>query len=203
MLRVSKLRKAEGFTLIELMIVVAIIGILAAIAIPNFIRFQLRSRAGEGKINLAAIRTAEESYIAEFGRYVPFVSTPQAIGVIGFGAVGSQKVAWVPCPIPVLPASPGHCIIGWQPDGPTYYNYVANTDPTNTSFTVHGESDIDAEGTVNYWGFERANAAGIVTAPAGNPACAVGSVLDMTQDPPVPAMNIVGPCQFGMGSTVF
>jgi hypothetical protein len=74
---------------------------------------------------------------------------------------------------------------------------------TNTSFTVHGESDIDAEGTVNYWGFERQNAAGVVTAAAANPACAVGSVLDMTQDPPAPAANVVGPCQFGMGSTVF
>ena len=59
-----------GFTLIELMIVVAIIGILAAIAIPNFLRFQLRSRVGEGKTNIAAIRTAEESYAAEYATYV-------------------------------------------------------------------------------------------------------------------------------------
>jgi prepilin-type N-terminal cleavage/methylation domain-containing protein len=65
------LRKGnKGFTLIELMIVVAIIGILAAIAIPNFLRFQLKSKTSEAKVNLAAIRTAEESYLAEFGNYV-------------------------------------------------------------------------------------------------------------------------------------
>jgi prepilin-type N-terminal cleavage/methylation domain-containing protein len=62
MIRLANLKKREGFTLIELMIVVAIIGILAALAIPNFIQFQLRSKAGEGKVNLAAIRTAEEGY---------------------------------------------------------------------------------------------------------------------------------------------
>ncbi len=117
--------------------------------------------------------------------------------------LAAVRKAWVGCPIPVVPGSPGHCIIGWQPDGPTYYNYVAATDPTATSFVVTSESDIDAEGTVNYWGFERANAAGVVTSGAANPACAVGSVLDMTANPPVPSINIVGPCQFGMGSTVF
>ena len=65
-----------GFTLIELMIVVAIIGILAAIAIPNFLQFQLRSKTGEAKTNLAAIRTAEEGYFAEFNNYVAAPSTP-------------------------------------------------------------------------------------------------------------------------------
>ncbi len=76
---VNKLNNQRGgFTLIELMIVVAIIGILAAIAIPNFLRFQLKAKSSEGKVNLAAIRTAEESYYAEYGGYVSSEASPQA-----------------------------------------------------------------------------------------------------------------------------
>ena len=72
-------KSKKGFTLIELMIVVAIIGILAAIAIPNFLRFQLKSKSSEGKVNLAAIRTAEESYLAEFGTYVAATENPTTV----------------------------------------------------------------------------------------------------------------------------
>lgn len=59
----------KGFTLIELMIVVAIIGILAAIAIPNFIKFQARSKQSEVKANLKAVYTAQKAYMQEKDKY--------------------------------------------------------------------------------------------------------------------------------------
>ena len=95
----------------------AIISVIASIAIPSLYRLQLRSRAGEAKVNLAAIRTAEEVYMAEVSRYVAFASTPQAMGVIGLGGFGNERMAWAPCPTPAGPGDPGHCILGWQPDG--------------------------------------------------------------------------------------
>ncbi|WP_425334913.1 type IV pilin protein [Myxococcus stipitatus] len=64
------MKKKGGFTLIELMIVVAIIGILAAIAIPNFIRFQAKSKQSEAKTNLKAIFTAQKAYFGEKDKYV-------------------------------------------------------------------------------------------------------------------------------------
>ena len=65
----SMLKGKKGFTLIELMIVVAIIGILAAIAIPNFLKFQAKSKQSEAKANLGAIFTGEVAYFGEANIY--------------------------------------------------------------------------------------------------------------------------------------
>lgn len=92
----SKLKKiAKGFTLIELMIVVAIIGILAAIAIPNFVKFQCRSKQSEAKGNLKALYVAQESYRAEFDTYLADCGTSctSATNEIGFQAKG-QKIRY-------------------------------------------------------------------------------------------------------------
>ena len=65
-------RTTSGFTLIELMIVVAIIGILAAIAIPNFLKFQAKSKQSEAKTNLKGIYTAETGFFGEVNSYGDF-----------------------------------------------------------------------------------------------------------------------------------
>lgn len=103
-------RKQEGFTLIELMIVVAIIGILAAIAIPNFLQYQMKSRQSEAKTNLQAIKTSEVSFQGERGCYIGVaveVGQPAA-------AAGTKTAPWpwgVGQPATV-PAAAGWCVAG-------------------------------------------------------------------------------------------
>ncbi|OGR20525.1 MAG: hypothetical protein A3K53_01030 [Deltaproteobacteria bacterium RIFOXYB2_FULL_66_7] len=79
----KKMQSKKGFTLIELMIVVAIIGILAAIAIPNFLRFQAKSKQSEAKTNLGGIFTAQTSWFAENNQF-------GTLGVISWAPVGSS-----------------------------------------------------------------------------------------------------------------
>src|SRR5689334_9300851 len=59
----------KAFTLVELMIVVAVIAFLAALAIPNFIRFQARAKQAEVKGNLRAAFTCERAYYQEHSTY--------------------------------------------------------------------------------------------------------------------------------------
>lgn len=59
----------EGFTLVELMVVVAIIGILAAVAIPNFQKYQARARQTEVRLALASVYAQEKSFSAEHNSY--------------------------------------------------------------------------------------------------------------------------------------
>ena len=78
----------NGFTLIELMIAVAIIGILAAVAIPNFMKFQARSKQSEAKTNLKALFTAEKAFKLEKDRYSSLV------GEIGFSPERNNRYAY-------------------------------------------------------------------------------------------------------------
>ena len=59
----------NGFSLIELMVVVAIVAFLAMIAVPNFTRFLAKAKRAEAYMNLGSLCAAEKAYFAEHGKY--------------------------------------------------------------------------------------------------------------------------------------
>jgi type IV pilus assembly protein PilA len=194
MTKLLNLRKREGFTLIELMIVVAIIGILAAIAIPNFLRFQLRSKAGEGKVNLAAIRTAEEGYFAEFSTYV----NASVLSPVDVGVLDVAKKNWTD--------RSGFNEMGWGPEGDVYYTYGVTVGPSGgppfDHYTAEAFSDIDDNDVINVWGYVKPNAAG--TALDGgfaDSACTTAGTYDAQSGGNV--LQTVGPCAAGHGQSIF
>jgi type IV pilus assembly protein PilA len=65
----KQLNNKAGFTLIELMIAVAIIGILAAVAVPNFQKFQAKAKQSSAKTELTGIYTAEQAFFSEYTTY--------------------------------------------------------------------------------------------------------------------------------------
>jgi type IV pilus assembly protein PilA len=130
----------RGFTLVEVLIVVAIIGVMAAIAIPSFLRYQLRAKVGEALVNIRALATAEETFFTEHGHYVS-TATP-APPALPSGA----RLLWV--------GNPDFDELGWAPEGASYFQYLTSADEQGLGrFTIESAGDVDGDGVPSFFGY--------------------------------------------------
>ena len=146
-----------GFTLIEMMIVVVIIGVLSAVAIPSFIGYMYKARAAEATTFIGEIRARQASYRSEFGTYCGQPDwdnanwEPRDPGDEAGDTVRAWNVApaveWVQ--------------LGAAPDGPVRFSYrfiaglstqapptsIWATAPNDFWFAVQAQGDLDDDDT--------------------------------------------------------
>jgi len=148
----KRYRGQGGFTLTELMITVALIGTMSAIAIPNFLTFQARSRRSEAYANLAGLSRAYKSYGADRDQFPDMVSVsgepslPDP-GVSGKANPDTMKMTWD------NQTQTFFNTVGWQSDGPVYYTYDVKTGESGACsctrcFTATAHGDVDGDGQV-------------------------------------------------------
>jgi type IV pilus assembly protein PilA len=167
-----KNKRNEGFTLIELMIVVAIIGILAAVAIPAYMNFTKQSKTSEASLNLGAIYQGARSYFeGEMGAVtntLPTLGTAlmtSATCVIDNVADTVTQPNSAPIPIDWSALGMGDQGPRWgalmfQVQEPVYYRYMAT--PANPGacnimglaagtpiYTLTAMGDLDNDGTLS------------------------------------------------------
>ncbi len=139
-------RARSGFTIIELMIVAAIIGVVSAIAIPNFLRYQSNAKTAEAKTNLGALRVAEEAYFSEHGVHLAANPEPPLIpGTVqaDFDEVGSDFAN-----------------LGWSPEGRVYFSYGVALSADQIGYTADAGADTDGDGFIQFWGYAYPDGAG-------------------------------------------
>jgi len=136
---------SKGFTLIELMIVVAIIGILAALAIPNFLTYQARSRQTEVWINLGGIYVSQVAYSGSPDSNDSYgTALTGGTGSIGFVLMGTPRYHYD------MSGSNGP-VVG------TGSSIVCTTIPTSvgggitSTFQAIGCANIDADAFLDEW----------------------------------------------------
>ena len=154
------LNRSRGFTLVELMVVVAIIGVLASVAIPSFLNYQLSSKRAEAFSNLAALAKAQKSYFAEFNTYIDVASEPTGNG----GNGGPTTIKRDKTAIDAAFAT-----VGWTPDGNVFFDYDTVTPDssgascgscTEACFTAAAYGDLDGDNALSVLLYAQPDASG-------------------------------------------
>ncbi len=134
--------RADGFTLIELMIVVAIVGILASVAIPSFRNYQWKAKRSEAYLNLGALAKSQKSYYALYDVYFG-VAPAEPGNTLGDTPGDKSRVSTA---IDVAFAT-----TGWTPEGRVYFDYDTNSGGLGAGctctkcFTATAYGDIDGD----------------------------------------------------------
>jgi len=179
----------QGFTLVELVIALAIIGVLTTAAIPSFIRYQLRARSSEALVNLSAIATTQEIYFAEHGVFLGVTSPVPA------AAPGSGRSAWA--------LGSEFDTLGWAPEGSVQFQYQVGADGDGTGsvrFTAEARGDVDGDGQPSFWGFIKPSPSGGLSGTFPGTTCLGSGVFAGNS---TNAVDTPGPCDASSGRSVF
>jgi prepilin-type N-terminal cleavage/methylation domain-containing protein len=171
-----------GFTLVELMIVVGIIGLLVAIAIPKFISYQARSRRSEAYVNLAAVARNQSTYHAEQGEYFEAGAWPN---FAAYGGLSTRKMPWDAA------SEAAYADLGWKPEGQVFYAYDTNTGATACTctmcFTATAAGDVDDDdlNSAVMYVHPETNAEGVVLGECPSGLFGFGTPIDHQSGLPV------------------
>lgn len=124
-------RIARGFTLIELMIVVAVMAVLAALAYNSYGNYTFRTRRADGREMLMRVAAAEERYFTNFNAYSASITNPAAAGGLGFTSATSEKLYYT-IGAPVLGAGGATYLLTAVPQGVQTADACASLTLTDT-----------------------------------------------------------------------
>jgi len=125
---ISRQQKSSAFTLIELLIVVAIIAILAAIAVPNFLEAQTRAKVSRVMADVRSVATAMETYKIDSNKYPPAAEFPYAALSGPWPAVTgnftSRIPSWLTTPLAYMTSLPNDIFIPGKFPNPAWNRYI-------------------------------------------------------------------------------